>query len=368
METYNVIGLMSGTSLDGLDIINCEFYFKNNHWTFKILHSDCIPLSKEWVRKLKFDVFESSYDLCQIDAQFGKFIGEEVANFIDKHKIIPDFAASHGYTVYHEPESGFTTQIGSGAAISAIAHIPVVCDFRSCDVAVGGLGAPIVPLGDVHLFEEYSFCINLGGIANISCRLPNEKMIGSDICPANIVLNGHANFLGLDYDKDGNIGRGGKLSKALLNDLNKIDYYKKTFPKTLEALWIKDVYEPILRKHDLTVADKLRTTYEHIGMQIGKTVNTLNVQGISNSGNNKVLLSGGGALNSFLVECIDKYCPIELDIPRPEIIEYKEALIMAFLGVLRFRNEENCLGSVTGARLNSIGGAIYRGTSAKKIS
>lgn len=367
MEKYNVIGLMSGTSLDGLDIINAEFALDNGHWTFKILHCDCIPLSAEWVRRLQKEVFESSFDLCRIDAEFGRFMGEEVKKFIEKHKIETDFIASHGYTVYHEPESGFTTQIGQGAAIAAITHQPVVCDLRSCDVAVGGLGAPIVPLGDINLFEEYSFCINLGGIANISCRLPDEQLIGSDICPANIVLNGHAKILGFDYDKDGNIGREGKINKALLKELNNIDHYKKKFPKTLEALWVRDVYEPILRKYDLTIKDKLRTAYEHIGMQIGKTINTLNVKGISNSGNNKVLLTGGGALNSFLVECIDKHSPIEIEIPRREIIEFKEALIMAFLGVLRFRNEVNVLGSVTGAQFDSIGGAIYRGTSSKRI-
>jgi len=365
MKKYSVIGLMSGTSLDGLDMIHCDFLLdeENNHWLFEIHQSMCIPFTEEWQHKLKTEVFNSPYDLCRIDAEFGEYMAEKVNQFIEEFNIEADFIASHGYTVYHEPKKKFTTQIGNGATMSSLTALPVICDFRTCDVALNGLGAPIVPFGDVHLFEDYSFCINIGGIANISCRLPDESVVGSDICPANLLLNEQAQLLGKDYDENGDLGRQGNVNNSLLDDLNKIDYFKKPFPKTLEALWVEEVYGDILHKHDLTVKDKLRTLYEHIGKQIGNTINELNVQGISNSGNNKVLISGGGAYNKFLIECIDKYSPIQLEIPRDEIIEFKEALIIGFLGVLRARNTQNCLSTVTGADVNSIGGAVYRGTS-----
>ena len=353
MSSYNVIGTMSGTSLDGLDIAYCSFELINNSWSFSINVATTISFSIQLQKKLATSTKLSGLDLMKLNNELGNFIGDAVSNFIKSNNIIHtkiDCIASHGHTVFHQPEINLTTQIGNGANISSITKLPVVCDFRSTDVAIGGQGAPLVPIGDKNLFAAFDYCINLGGIANISYT-KNTKRIAFDICPVNIVLNKLSLELNLPYDKNGEVAQSGETNNALLEELNKLNYYKKTPPKSLGIEQIGDTIFPIINNYQISTKDKLRTFVEHISIQISNTIT---------SENKKVLLTGGGTFNSFLAERIKVNTNNNIIIPSKEIIDFKEALIFGFLGVLRLRNEVNCLKSVTGASADNIGGCIYQ--------
>ncbi len=350
---YNVIGTMSGTSLDGLDIAYCSFTFSENKWTFKINKAQTIKFPNNLKDILKTAIKMSGLDLMTTHNTLGNFIGESTNDFILKHNINRkniNCIASHGHTIFHQPETNLTTQIGNGANISAITKLPVICDFRTNDIALGGQGAPLVPIGDQLLFAEYDYCINLGGIANISFS-ENTDRIAFDICPVNIVLNKLSQNLGFEYDNDGEIAKSGKIDSDLLQQLNSLNYYKKSHPKSLGIEWIEKEIFPIINSATINTNDKLRTFVEHISIQISGTINQVN---------KTVLLTGGGTLNTFLAERIKANTPNNVVIPSDQIIDFKEALIFAFLGVLRLRNEPNCLKSVTGASTDNIGGCIYQ--------
>jgi len=295
----------------------------------------------------------SGIDLMKLHNELGQFIGQSITNFIKKNNIEKtdiDCISSHGHTIYHQPELNLTTQIGNGANISAITKLPVICDFRTTDVALGGQGAPLVPIGDQLLFSEYDICINLGGIANISFST-DSKRIAYDICPVNIVLNKLVQELDVEYDKGGKIAESGKIDTILLKKLNSLTYYQEASPKSLGIEWIKNKIYPILSSSTSTIEDKLCTFIEHIAIQLAN-----NIKGEGKT----VLLSGGGTFNTFLVQRIKTNSTQKIIIPSTQIIDYKEALIFALLGVLRIRNEINCLKSVTGASQDNIGGCIYQ--------
>jgi len=353
MSCYNVIGTMSGTSLDGLDIAYCTFKLIENKWSFKINSSLTTNFTKQLLKELTESKSLNGLDLMKLHNELGNFIGVSIADFIksnniDRNKI--DCIASHGHTVFHQPEINLTTQIGNGATISALTKLPVICDFRTTDVALNGQGAPLVPIGDKLLFSEYDYCINLGGIANLSYE-ENETIIAFDICPVNIVLNKLSVELGKPYDKNGDLAKSGKVNYALLEELNKLEYYKKTTPKSLGIEYIEAKVFPIIDSYKISSEDKLRTFVEHTSIQISNTIKSIN---------KKVLLTGGGTFNSFLAERIQSNTNNNVIITSNQIIDYKEALIFAFLGVLRLRKESNCLQSVTGATQNNIGGCIYQ--------
>lgn len=344
---------MSGTSLDGLDIAHCSFTFSENKWTFKIKQAQTIQFPNKLIEKLKSAINSSGLDLMKLHNELGNFIGEGVNNFILSESINKsevNCIASHGHTIFHQPEINLTTQIGNGAIISAKTKLPVICDFRTTDLALNGQGAPLVPIGDQLLFSEFDYCINLGGIANISFK-ENEQRLAFDICPVNIVLNKLSLEFGLPYDKNGYLAKSGNINTELLELLNKLDYYKKAAPKSLGLEYIEDNVFPIIESSPISTKDKLRTFVEHIAIQIAKNIE---------STNKEVLLTGGGTLNTFLAERIDANTNNNIIIPSNQIIDFKEALIFAFLGVLRLRNEPNCLQSVTGASSNNIGGCIYQ--------
>lgn len=353
MEKYKVIGLMSGTSLDGLDIAYCE-YKKNENWKYEIIKAETINYNKEWKKKFSSAFAKSKKEISKLDIEYGKFIGEKVNSFIKKNKIKPDFISSHGHTVFHQPEKKITLQIGNGKTISSVCKLPVICDFRSEDVALGGQGAPLVPIADKLLFSDYDFCLNLGGIANISYDDSKRKRIAFDICPANIVLNDLANKLGKEFDKDGKISSKGKINTELLNKLNALEFYKTNSPKSLGREWIGKYFFPILNSYSISIQDKLRTVVEHISMPIALAVNcqlpTANCQ---------LLITGGGAYNKFLIEKISAHTNCKIILPDDKTIQFKEAMAFAFLGVLRMRNEINILKSVTGAKRDSSGGRIF---------
>ncbi|MEI6682652.1 MAG: anhydro-N-acetylmuramic acid kinase [Bacteroidota bacterium] len=347
---YNVIGLMSGTSLDGLDIACCGFTPGEDRWSFTIGCAETIPYTGQWKKILASIESGTALEFVTADTGYGHLLGRLAREFIGKHGIQPDFIASHGHTIFHQPEKGITCQIGCGAAIAAETGLRVICDFRSQDVALGGQGAPLVPIGDKLLFGDFTFCLNLGGFANISCDHADRR-IAYDISPANIVLNHLARQAGYEYDPEGMMAKGGSINQPLLDIFNALPYYHLDFPKSLGKEWVIQHIHPLLTASKLPVNDLLATFCEHIAMQVARAT-----QGKRGS---SMLVTGGGAFNRFLVERIRHLCSPEIILPDNLTINYKEALIFAFLGLRRWRNEANCLRSVTGAATDSSSGAIY---------
>lgn len=350
-ENYNVIGVMSGTSLDGIDLAHIHFKIRNHKWEFEILDCETVPYSKDWVFQLKNAVDFSTVELQSLNHNYTILLGTIISNFIKKYDITAlDAVCSHGHTILHQPQNGFTLQIGNLPEIATLSQQTVVCDFRVQDVQLGGQGAPLVPIGDQILFSEFDYCLNLGGFSNISFR-SNKKQIAFDISPVNTVLNYYANQLDLDYDDKGKISKSGKINNALFEELNALEYYQKTFPKSLGFESVKEIILPLIEKYDSSIEDKMRTFTEHIAYQTGKSLT-------NNEG--KLLITGGGAYNDFLIYQIQKYLPkLEIIIPDKKTLEYKEALIFALLGVLKLRNEVNVLSSVTGAKHDHSSGNIF---------
>lgn len=351
-SVYRIIGLMSGTSLDGLDIAYCIFEKTEKKWKYKIHSSETIKYTKEWSTKLSTIHNSSAYEFALANTEYGYFLGEKVNRFITQNKISSvDFIASHGHTIFHQPERNFTFQLGSGAAIAGRTGITTVCDFRSVDVALNGQGAPLVPVGDALLFSEFDYCLNLGGIGNISFD-EKKKRKAFDICPVNLALNKLSQELGKKYDNKGEFARSGKLNSKLLEKLNRLDYYKAKGAKSLGREWVEEVFLPVINSFDVSVHDKLKTVCEHIAFQIAV---------YANRKKSKMLVTGGGAYNGYLIERIRFHSKSSVVIPDKQTIEFKEALIFAFLGLLRFEQKNNSLASVTGASTDNIGGAVYLG-------
>lgn len=347
---FRAIGVMSGTSLDGLDLCYAQFDYKDQKWGYKIIKDKTIPYTSDFKQTLSNAITLSGEELTYLHAELGIWIGNRINNFKEDINDRVDLIGSHGHTVFHNPESGYTTQIASGAHIAAVTGIPCVCDFRTGDVARGGQGAPLVPIGDDLLFGEYDFCLNIGGIANISFK-QNNKRIAYDICPANMALNHISQEAGNEFDKNGELGKGGAISHGLLIELNNLDYYKIHGAKSLGREWFNHIFLPLINQHNLSPADGLRTVYEHIAQKISESITIFP--------NSSVLITGGGAKNQFLVELVKEKCKNKLVIPELELVDFKEALIFAFLAVLYKLNIPSCLASVTGAKNDSIGGCLY---------
>jgi anhydro-N-acetylmuramic acid kinase len=350
-EHYNVIGVMSGTSLDGVDLAHIQFTIEDDKWTFEIIENETVGYSTDWVTSLKMAVTFSINELDDLNQKYTELLATTISDFIRKYNIENiDAVCSHGHTVLHQPEKGFTLQIGNLPEISALIHQTVVCDFRVQDVQLGGQGAPLVPIGDRILFSEYDYCMNLGGFSNVSFE-ENGKRIAFDISPVNTVLNFYANQLGSDYDDKGSISITGICNENLLNELNNLDFYQQKHPKSLGYEYVKETVLPIIESYKITVTDKLRTFSEHVALQIASALPT-------KEGN--LFMTGGGAYNDFLIERIQSYLPeMEIIIPEKKILEFKEALIFALLGVLKLRGEINVLSSVTGAKIDHSTGNIY---------
>ena len=351
MKKFKVIGIMSGTSLDGLDIAMCDFEKTDDSWKSKICDAITIPYDNIIREKLSNAHHLNGYDLSKLDVDYGIYIGKQVREFLKNKKVKVDFISSHGHTIFHNPQESFTLQIGNGAAIAATTFISTVANFRIMDVVLKGQGAPLVPIGDQHLFNEYDYCLNLGGFANISYNWYRKRM-AYDVCPVNIIINKLAKELGLEFDKDGLEAKKGTINDKLLKELNHLAFYMQEPPKSLGREWTESYFLPVIEKYNIQTNDALRTIYEHIAFQIARS--------LTGSANKKVLLTGGGTHNSFLVELIRKKSNQKIIIPEKLLIDYKEALIFGFLGVLRMREENNCLSSVTGATHDSIGGAVFK--------
>jgi anhydro-N-acetylmuramic acid kinase len=365
---YRVIGLMSGSSLDGLDIAFAEFHENGGKWSYEIKHADCYPYSRTWTDRLKNAITLTASEYQQLHADYGHYLGEQVNIFIENHAIQYQVAliASHGHTTFHIPARKMTAQLGDGAAIAAETGLPVVTDLRSLDVALGGQGAPIVPIGEKWLLGDFDYFLNLGGIANISAS--GDRYLAFDICPANRVLNLLANEEGKEFDDAGSGAAGGSISQSLLQTLNDLPYYRHPYPKSLANDFGTDTVYPLIRKAGCPTRDALRTYSEHIVIQIKNSISNINSSRLLAPGSpSRLLVTGGGAFNVFLMQRLQetlKDLNIEVIIPDDNLVKFKEALIMGFIGILRWRQEYNVLSSVTGAKRDSIGGALWTGQDA----
>lgn len=352
---------MSGSSLDGLDIAYVHLNEVGGKWSYEVVAADTTPYTREMTDKLKNVQQLDVPAYLRFNTEYGRYLGEAVNDFIERHSIHHQvhLIATHGHTVLHEPQNNTSTQIGDGATIAATTGLPVVSDLRNMDVALGGQGAPIVPIGDKLIFGEYDYWLNIGGIANITVP-HNGGTLAFDICPANQMLNGLANMMGKEMDEDGAIARVGNLQMDILADLNDEDYYNQKPPKSLSNEQAKQLVFPILLESKNDKEDLLRTATQHIVDKIAEAVK----QYPTGKEKSVLLVTGGGAMNTFLMEQLQQALEqhnTELHIPDKETISYKEAIVMALIGVLRFREETNVLSSVTGASRDSISGALWMG-------
>ena len=352
---------MSGSSLDGLDIAYVQLEEVRGQWTYEILHADCLPYSDKWAADLKHAGDMHVHDFLKLHTRYGRYIGESVSEFIEKydlgHKV--HFIASHGHTVFHEPENKTTCQVGDGAAIAAATGLPVISDLRAMDVALGGQGAPIVPVGDKLLFHEYDYLLNIGGIANITIK-HGDSLLAFDVCPANQVLNVLAAREGKNMDENGAMAAKGILLVNLLDELNNAAYYRQQPPKSLSNEAAQDLVFPKLLESENNNFDLLATATQHIAEQITEAVNAY-PHGKEQA---RLLATGGGAFNTYLIDQLrDLLAPMNVAVVVPDanVVKYKEALVMALIGTLRWREEANVLRSVTGAARDSVGGALWLG-------
>ncbi len=339
---------MSGTSLDGVDMAYCVFDKNNGVWTYEIVKSITVDYNQLWRNKLSEAHKLSAEKLLKLDFEFGHYLGKLTSAFIKRQHLQPNLVASHGHTVFHNPKQGYTLQIGQGAALASHFDCPLAYDFRSQDITLGGQGAPLVPIGDQLLFSEYDACINLGGIANVSMS-NNGIRTAWDIGVCNMALNYIAQKQNLIFDKDGKLASSGKINRALLQELNELNYYKLQSPKSIGREHFERDILPLINIDRIPITDILRTMVEHISYQI-----YLSLKDVYGS----ILFTGGGALNSFLMQQISNKIEGIAVVPNQLMIEAKEALIFAFLGALRMENEVNVLASVTGASRNHSAGSI----------
>lgn len=347
---YYILGVMSGTSLDGIDLCLSSFQFGTS-WKFQITTAKTVEYSKVWKYRLRNAINLNSTDLEKLNEDYTQFLAEVIQSFIEScSNTVIDAVCSHGHTVFHEPSVGKTLQIGNLPVLATYLNQTVVCDFRTQDVALGGQGAPLVPIGDALLFSEYDYCLNLGGFANISFE-QNSKRIAFDICPVNIALNHYVGLLGMEYDSEGQIASTGLVCNSLLEALNALEFYKQQPPKSLGLEWVQSEILPLIETYDLEMPSVLRTLVEHCAIQLSNILNQNHLR--------KGLITGGGVFNSFLMQRFSELTKCDLHPANPTIIEFKEALIFGFLGVLKLRNEPNCLQSVTGSSRDHSSGAIY---------
>lgn len=349
MKETIAIGLMSGSSLDGLDIALVRFQEENGKYGFQILAAETLPYSEYWTWQLSAAFHKQPEELVQLDKDYGKYLGEQVLAFAKKHNVTPDFVASHGHTIFHKPEQHYTLQIGDGQELTKACGFTVINDFRTEDVNKGGQGAPLVPIGDKLLFGDYEICLNIGGIANVSYDEDGQR-IAYDLCIANQALNYLAQMKGLPYDRDGQLAHSGEIDMDLLKRLNRHPFYGQLPPKSLGREFFEENQKELLK--DLSVEDMLATFVEHIALQIAL--------GVSHLPKGKILVSGGGARNNFLMERLQARTSHEIIIPDKMTIDYKEALVFALLGLLRVEGKTNVLSSVTGAESDSCSGRIWK--------
>lgn len=363
-KTYQALGLMSGSSLDGLDVVHCSLEITREPVavSWKLLVGETLPFSDLWTRRLANLPTQSAMSFAQTNVYFSYYMAELVNDFIKRHKLQPDFIASHGHTIFHYPDKRFTTQIGDGGSLAAATGFPVVSNFRTQDIALNGEGTPLAPAADRYLFPGYDFYLNLGGIANITANI-EDKYIAFDTAPANQIFNALAQLSGADYDLNGQLAAAGKVLPDLAEALSQNNYYKKSYPKSLDNQWIRKQVLPFYYEYPGSVEDRMSTAVHQLVDETMRSIKTILQKEAFNKENYRMLVTGGGAFNLFLIKALKEKAAAELNIevvlPKKEIIDFKEAILMVLLGVLRLENLPNCFASVTGAKRDTVGGAVY---------
>lgn len=351
-KKYHVLGLMSGTSLDGLDLLEAIFW-QDNHskrWHYKIQSSATYAYQNKIVDRLAEAHLYDDSKIKKLNADYTQVLADMINRFLLENQVEKlDFVASHGHTIFHQPQKKYTLQIGNTPKLSQLIKQNLICNFRVQDVQLGGQGAPLVPIGDQMLFPEYDACLNIGGFANISYQKENRR-VAYDICPANKVLNFYAHKLGYSFDEGGKLAESGEINQDLLSKLDSLAYYKKEAPKSLGIEWLEKEIYPLIDRSHINEINKIATFTQHLINQL-----SFSLKGFKN-----VLLTGGGAHNNFLINKLNMKLDSKIVLPSRELIDYKEALIFAFLGVLRSRNENNILAEVTGASKDHSSGKIYQ--------
>lgn len=348
------LGLMSGTSLDGLDLALVRFQHDGATITFELIAGETVPYSSRWDQALREVPSTTALQFMHADAELGRWMGHAAKQFLATQSYKATIIGSHGHTIFHQPQLGFSTQIGHGGQLAVAAQLPVVSDFRMVDVAMGGQGAPLVPVGDQLLFGNYAACLNLGGIANISMQTLSLGRIAFDICPVNQVLNFLAARHMQSFDAGGELASRGKLLPHLLAQLNELSYYALSAPKSLGREWVEQELIPILDEETHAAEDLLHTFGIHVAEQIAAVVDKYGLQG-------EVLCTGGGTHNLWLIDQINRKLAKRawLHVPDQNLVDFKEAILFALLAVLRLYGVPNALASVTGAIQDSCTGAIH---------
>jgi len=363
-KTYQALGLMSGSSLDGLDVVHCSMEITREPVviSWKLLVGETLPFSDLWTRRLANLPSQSAMSFAQTNVYFSYYMAELVKDFTKRHNIQPDFIASHGHTIFHYPDKRFTTQIGDGGALAAATGFPVVCNFRTQDIALNGEGTPLAPAADRYLFPGYDFYLNLGGIANITANI-NGKYIAFDTAPANQIFNALAQLSGADYDKGGTLAASGSILPNLAEALSENDYYKKPYPKSLDNQWIRQQVLPLYYEYPGSIEDRMCTAIHQLVDETIRAIKTILQKEAFNKQGYRMLVTGGGAFNLFLMKILKEKAArelnIEIVIPENKIIEFKEAILMVLLGALRLEHLPNCFASVTGAKRDTVGGGVF---------
>jgi anhydro-N-acetylmuramic acid kinase len=355
MKKFHLLGLMSGTSLDGLDMALCTFETRGGQWTYKVVQTGFREYRAQTRKQLQEAIRYPAVELLALHREYGAWLGKEAADFLKGTPVKPDAIATHGHTIHHRPDLGFTFQLGCPQQVALGSGLPAIGDFRSLDIALGGQGAPLVPVGDRLLFGQYRFCLNLGGICNVSFEVEGERL-AFDIGIANMLLNHLCIPLGLDFDRDGALARIGKPNLPLLHALDGLPYYQKPFPKSTGYEWFRESILPLLDRYPDTPENQLHTAVLHIARKIGEELKRL-----GGGSRGEVLVTGGGAYNAYLLEVLQGELGegLTLVVPEPTLVSFKEALVFAFLGALRLEGQTNVLASVTGARRDSCSGVVY---------
>ncbi len=356
MRKYNIVGVMSGTSMDGLDLAHVSLTEREDgKWDYSINEDITIEYGEKWRLRLSKLRHQNSMIFHKTDRFYGQFIGENIRQFLDDNNLEADLVASHGHTVFHQPENNITVQIGDGNSITAFTGLPVVTNFRAIDVILGGEGAPLVGIADELLFGEYDMCLNLGGFANISGN-KNDQRIAYDVCPCNIILNRIAREFEQEYDKDGEIAERGEVDYDLLGDLNAVEYYSYEPPKSLGREWISTHFWANVRASEISKEDKMKTLVDHIAQQIGNSIEDICSGEASGK---RIYITGGGAFNKTLISHIRTHTLAEVIVPDDSVVNYKEALAFGLLGILRVQNKTNVIAAATGAKSDSVSGSLY---------
>lgn len=350
MKDTHVIGVMSGSSLDGLDLAYCRFFQRNALWTYEFICGKTFPFPHSLRISLEKARDLSAIQITELDATLGRWIGQEIKQWMNTEKLTPDLISSHGHTIFHNPQASYTLQIGSGAHIASITQVKVINNFRISDVAKGGQGAPLVPIGELMLFHDHDAFINLGGIANISI-IQNTTIRAWDIGPFNQVLNHIAGRAGKLFDENGKMASTGQVIEKWKTHLLEWAYFSQSSPKSLGN---EQVHLEIIKKIPEENSADLAFTFCQV-------MSKIIAEEITSNQCKNVLITGGGAYHHFFISLLNFQLPghIQITLPPKSLIEFKEAIIFAFLGLLRENNQINVLSTVTGATSDSCAGTIY---------